>query len=93
MDKEQFEILLDRINDLEILVNRLLLRSREHQEILSVKQFCAKHKSIPEGGLRYYIRNKHENGLEEAGVLHYIGRKLLINEEKFFEWLKDNPHE
>lgn len=55
----------------------------------TVKQFSAKYKAFPEGGLRFKIFHAKTNGLAEAGAIIRDGRKVLINEEKFFEWLED----
>ena len=65
--------------------------------LLTVKQFSQKHQAFSEGSLRWLIFNARErfsasgepfggNGLEEAGAILRIGRKVLIDEEKFFDW-------
>ncbi|MGB4499392.1 MAG: hypothetical protein WBI40_11920 [Methylococcaceae bacterium] len=40
------------------------------------------------GGLRDWIFNEEKNGLKESGAIIRIGKKLLINEEKFFAWVE-----
>ena len=67
--------------------------------LLTVRLFSDKHTSFPQGGLRTLIfcSKPREtscgtipgNGMVEAGVLVRLGRKLLINEERFFKWLDD----
>jgi hypothetical protein len=52
--------------------------------LLTVKQFNQKHPAFPIGGLRHQIFHEHENGLSEAGAIVRIGRKVLINEERYF---------
>lgn len=63
--------------------------------LLTVRQFSDKHPAFPQGSLRNLIflastRKTSQgtipgNGL--ATALMRVGRKLLIDEAKFFEWL------
>ena len=63
--------------------------------LLTVRQFSRKHPSFPEGGLRYLIFHARPrrstrgdlpgNGLEMALVR--VGRRVLIDEAKFFGWI------
>lgn len=65
--------------------------------LLSVRQFSEKHPAFPQGSLRNLIflaesrkTSKGEikgNGLNVALVR--IGRKLLIDEAKFFQWIEE----
>ena len=55
--------------------------------LLTVKQFTQKHPAFPIGGLRHRIFYAKQNGLEAAGVLVRNGRRILLNEERFFDWL------
>lgn len=57
------------------------------QNYLTVKQMAATHPAFSEASLRYYIFNEHENGINK--VIRRIGKKILINEELFFEWLEE----
>ncbi len=54
---------------------------------LTVKQFSQKHPAFPIGGLRFRIFNGKQNGMESCGVIVRNGRRILINEERFFDWL------
>ena len=54
---------------------------------LTVQQFTAKHKAFTIGGLRSLIFNEHTNGLAKSGAIVRIGRKVLIDESKFFGWV------
>ena len=56
----------------------------------TVKQFCQKHEAFTEGGLRHQIFNERTNGLAEAGAIVRIGRKVLIHEERYFNWALQN---
>jgi hypothetical protein len=55
---------------------------------LTVNQFAEKHPAFTKGGLRSLIFNEHLNGLNKFGAIVRIGRKVLINEEKFFGWIE-----
>lgn len=54
---------------------------------LTVKQMAAKHPAFSEASLRYHIFNETKNGIDRA--IKRVGRKILINEERFFEWLEN----
>ena len=63
---------------------------------LTVRQFSEKHQAFPQGSLRsliFHASPRHSsqgqidgNGLSVA--LTRIGRKVLINEARFFEWVE-----
>ena len=57
-------------------------------KLFTVKQFCKKHRFIKPGGIRYQIFNRAENGLGKSGAIVRIGRKVIINEEKYFKWIE-----
>ena len=54
----------------------------------TVQQFTKKHQAFTVGGLRALIFNEHTNGLAKSGGVIRIGRKVLINEAKFFAWVE-----
>jgi hypothetical protein len=54
----------------------------------TVPQFTLKHKAFTIGGIRSWIFNEYTNGLAESGAIVRIGRKVLIQEPKFFLWVK-----
>lgn len=56
--------------------------------LLTVNGFVEKHDFIKIGGLRHLIHCKEKNGLHEAGAILKIGKKVLIDEEKFFNWIQ-----
>ncbi|MFZ2171050.1 MAG: hypothetical protein WAW61_15605 [Methylococcaceae bacterium] len=56
----------------------------------TVKQFPQKNPAFTEGGLRSLIFNEQSNGLAESGAIIRIGRKILIDEVKFFAWIEGN---
>ena len=68
------------------------------RSLLTIKLFSKKHPAFSEAGLRYYIFNAESrknsrgetipgNGLAEAGAILRIGRKVLVDEDRFFQWL------
>lgn len=54
----------------------------------TVKQFCQRHPAFTQGGLRHEIFNSARNGLKESGAIIRNGRKILINEQKYFARLE-----
>ena len=56
--------------------------------LLTIRQMTEKHPAFPEGGLRHRIFHANSNGMADAGVIVRNGRRVLIDEEKFFDWLK-----
>jgi len=54
----------------------------------TVQQFIKKHPAFTIGGLRALIFNEHTNGLAKSGAIVRIGRKVLIDEQKFFSWVQ-----
>lgn len=55
----------------------------------TVQQFTAKHQAFTVGGIRGLIFNEDKNGLAKSGAIVRIGRKVLIDEAKFFEWVQE----
>ena len=55
---------------------------------LTVQQFCDIHKAFKIGGVRSIIFNEHKNGLAESGAIVRIGRKVFVDQNKFFEWIQ-----
>jgi hypothetical protein len=53
--------------------------------LLTVKQFAEKHPAFSQHSLRYLIFHEKSNGLNSA--IARIGRKILIREAAFFDWV------
>jgi hypothetical protein len=53
----------------------------------TVRQHAEKHPAFTQGAIRMLIFNEHNNGMAKAGVIVRIGRKVLIDEDKFFSWI------
>ena len=61
----------------------------ESHNLLTVPQFAEQHSAFSVGGLRWQIFNSENNGLKEAGAIIRLGGKVLINVEKYFQWVND----
>ncbi|HEX4045095.1 MAG TPA: hypothetical protein VHZ76_05455 [Gammaproteobacteria bacterium] len=47
-----------------------------------------KHHEWPRlGGLRNLIFNRHKNGFDQFGVVKKVGKRVLIDEAAFFQWV------
>ena len=57
------------------------------RRLRTVNQFCEANPAFTPGGIRWLLFNRDINGLEQAVVK--IGRRVLIDEDKFFEWLDE----
>lgn len=53
----------------------------------TVNQFAGKYPAFTKGSLRALIFNEQSNGLAKAGAIVRVGRKVLIDEAKFFGWV------
>jgi hypothetical protein len=50
-----------------------------------VRQFCEANPAFTEGGIRWLLFNREQNGLDRAVVK--LGRRVLIDVDGFFVWL------
>jgi hypothetical protein len=57
------------------------------RHISTVRQFCDRHPAFPEGGLRWQIFHAESNGLQASGAVLRNGRRVLIDEDRYFRWL------
>lgn len=55
----------------------------------TIKQFCEKYPAFTHGGLRDRVFYADSNGLKQFGAILRDGRKVLIDEHKFFQWLRE----
>jgi hypothetical protein len=53
----------------------------------TIPQFAESNPAFSIGGLRWLIFNEDKNGLKEAKAIIRIGRKVLIDSNRFFEWI------
>jgi len=55
--------------------------------LLTVSQFAKENPAFTVGGLRWQIFNETNNGLKEVGAIIRIGRKVLIDADRYFDWV------
>jgi len=55
--------------------------------LIPVTRWGDHHEWPPHGGLRHLIFHEHENGFHKC-VLR-VGRRVLIDEKAFFEWVSE----
>ena len=60
-------------------------------KLIPVPKWEEHHEWPTEAGLRYYIFNAEFNGFDK--VIKKIGRRILIDECKFFQWVEDKNGE
>lgn len=71
----------------------------EHRRVLlTVGQFSDRHQAFSQSALRNLVFKAEDregaagiipgNGLAKAGAIVRIGRKILIDEARFFEWIE-----
>jgi hypothetical protein len=53
---------------------------------LTVRQISEKYPAFSQGGIRSLIFNAHHNGFSQC--IRRIGRKILIKESIFIEWVE-----
>lgn len=53
-------------------------------------KFVERHQSEgwTEPSIRWLLFNSRENGLDEAGAIVRLGRRVFIDETKFYSWLR-----
>ena len=54
----------------------------------TVNQFIKKYPAFTNGGMRHLLFHSNSNGLDASGAIKRIGRKILIDVEKFFQWIE-----
>jgi hypothetical protein len=59
-----------------------------NQTYSTVAIFCKNHTAFKPGGVRSWIFNEETNGLKESGAVVRVGRKVLINDSLFFDWIE-----
>ena len=60
--------------------------------LFTVKQFAEQNPAFSIGGLRWQIFNEKTNGLKEAKAIIRVGRKVLIDTDRYFDWIyNQNP--
>ena len=58
--------------------------------LIPVTEWPASHPWPPEGGLRHLIFHAKTNGF--SSVIRRVGRRILIDEAAFFQWVEESNH-
>jgi len=56
-------------------------------KLVTVSQLSTAIPALSQAGIRWLIFTGKENGLEESGAVIRLGRRVLIDEEKFIAWV------
>ena len=67
------------------------LSMTDKKNLKTVNQFCEEYPAFTIGSLRNILFYEELNGLKDCGVVKHLGRKILIDCDKFFAWLDTNP--
>ncbi len=59
--------------------------------LMTVSQFCKANPAFSMGSIRNILFYENANGLKACGATKRLGRKILIDCDKFFAWLDTNP--
>ena len=62
--------------------------NQEAWQYLTVQQFVQHNPAFTLGGIRSQIFYEKTNGLRACGAIIRNGRRILINETKYFQWLE-----
>ena len=66
-------------------------QAKNSTRFIAVSDWPKHHPWPPIGGLRHLIFNSEKNGF--APVIRRVGRRILINERKFFEYIEEKNAE
>jgi hypothetical protein len=64
-------------------------KTENGSNVLTVKQFCAKHPFITEGGMRHKLNLRQWNGLDKC--IANGTRRILIKEKEMLDWFENPP--
>lgn len=57
------------------------------RELHSIEQFCSKYKFLTTGSLRWQVFNAESTGLAASGAVVRIGKRVFIDEPRYFSWV------
>ena len=63
------------------------IQTYTNRSLLTVKKFAKKHSAFSESSLRWLIFNEKTNGFSPA--FKRVGRRVLVDEAKFFECIDE----
>ena len=59
-------------------------------KIVNIEQLSQEVPAFTQASIRWLIFRAKENGLEESGAIIRLGRRVLIDEEKFVDWVRNH---
>lgn len=62
----------------------------EYANFRTVRQIASLNHAFSVASLRWLIFTANQNGLETVGAIIRIGRKVLIHEDKFDQWVRSH---
>ncbi len=62
-------------------------RRPAQRSLFTIKQFAEVYPAFPIANLKWLLYQRKGNGLHKAVVR--VGRRVLIDEDRFFQWLDD----
>ncbi len=62
--------------------------TNETPQFLTIRQFVAKQNAFSAGGVRSLIFYRGDDA-EKVGAIARLGRRILIDEPRFLEWVRD----
>ena len=62
----------------------------DSQTLFTVKQLADTERAFSEASIRWLLFQSSSNGLDESGALVRLGRRVLIDRQKFLIWLVSN---
>jgi hypothetical protein len=55
--------------------------------LYTIRQFAQAQPAMSEASLRWQIFNAQQNGLDKAGAIRRVGRRVYIVGERYLSWL------
>lgn len=56
--------------------------------LVTISQFIVENPSFTNGGMRHLVFHASNNGLNDHKAIVRIGRKVMIDIDRFFEWVE-----
>lgn len=75
------------VEDMTKPTHNLNVAKTAQRTLLTVRQFCERHPAFTQGGVRWMLFNREQNGLDRAVVK--VGRRVLIDVSEFFRWIDE----
>ena len=57
------------------------------RRLRTITQFCEDNPAFRPGGIRWQIYKSNQNGLQHSGAIVRIGRRVYVDEDRYFDWV------